>query len=301
MDLSVKIGKAKFSNPVTVASGTFEYIKDYCSISDLKKLGALTPKTVTLYAQQGNPSPRIVEIPSGMINAIGIENEGIDAFISGRLVEFKKLGVPLIISVSGKTETEFKMLAEKLNKPKGLSAIELNLSCPNLKKKSLVAQDPKATYSIVKAVKRISKLPVIAKLTPNVGDITVIAKAAQEAGADGISMINTFSGLVIDTKTRKSAIGNFTGGVSGPAIRPMAVNMVYNVAQKVSIPIIGMGGIMTADDALQFIIAGATMVAVGTANFIEPKAPLEVLRGIKEYMKKNKLNNLKQLRGSLVR
>ncbi|MBU4334232.1 MAG: dihydroorotate dehydrogenase [Candidatus Omnitrophica bacterium] len=301
MDLSVKIGKAKFSNPVTVASGTFEYIKDYCSISDLKKLGALTPKTVTLYAQQGNPSPRIVEIPSGMINAIGIENEGIDAFISGRLVEFKKLGVPLIISVSGKTETEFKMLAEKLNKPKGLSAIELNLSCPNLKKKSLVAQDPKATYSIVKAVKRISNLPVIAKLTPNVGDITVIAKAAQEAGADGISMINTFSGLVIDTKTRKSAIGNFTGGVSGPAIRPMAVNMVYNVAQKVSIPIIGMGGIMTADDALQFIIAGATMVAVGTANFIEPKAPLEVLRGIKEYMKKNKLNNLKQLRGSLVR
>ena len=301
MDLSVKIGKAKFSNPVTVASGTFDYIKDYCKVADLKKLGALTPKTVTLNAQQGNPAPRIVETPSGMINAIGLENDGINAFIENKLAEFKKLGVPLIISVSGKTETEFRMLAEKLNKPKGISAIELNLSCPNLKKKSLVAQDPKATYRIVKAVKKISRIPVVAKLTPNVGDITIIAQAAEDAGADGISMINTFSGLVVDTKARKSAIGNFTGGVSGPAVRPMAVNMVYNVAQKVSIPIIGMGGIMTADDALQFIIAGATMIAVGTANFIEPKAPLEVLKGIKEYMKKNKFNNLKQFRGSLMR
>lgn len=301
MDLSVTIGKAKFSNPVTVASGTFDYIKDYCKVSELKKLGAITPKTVTLNPQQGNPSPRIVETPSGMINAIGIENDGIDAFIEGRLVVLKTLGVPLIISVSGKTEEEFQIMAEKLNKPTGLSAIELNLSCPNLKKKSLVSQDPEATYNTVKAVKKISNLPVIAKLTPNVGDITVIAKAAEDAGADGLSMINTFTGLVINTTTRRSAIGNFVGGLSGPAIRPIAVNMVYNVAQIVKIPIIGMGGIMTADDALQFIIAGATMVAVGTANFIDPKAPLEVLSGIKEYMKKNKLKDLKQLRGSLVR
>lgn len=301
MDLSVQIGKSIFSNPVTVASGTFDYIKDYCKVSEIKKLGAITPKTVTLNSQQGNPAPRIVETPSGMVNAIGIENDGIDAFIKGKLVELKKLGVPLIISVSGKTDEEFVALAQKLNKSQGIAAIELNLSCPNLKKKSLVAQDPDATYNIVKAIKNISSIPVIAKLTPNVGDIAVIAKAAEDAGADGISMINTFSGLVIDTKTRRSAIGNFTGGVSGPAVRPMAVNMVYNVAQKVSIPIIGMGGIMTADDALQFIIAGATMVAVGTANFIDPKAPLEVLKGIKEYMRKNNFNNLKQLRGSLIR
>jgi len=301
MDLTVKIGKAKFKNPVTVASGTFGYIKQYTNISDIKKLGALTPKTVTLNAQEGNPSPRIVETPAGMINAIGIENDGIDFFIEDKLPELKKIGCPLIISVSGKTDREFKILVEKLNKAGGVSAIELNLSCPNLKKKSLVAQDITATKRVVRTAKKASKIPIIAKLTPNVGDIASIAKAAEDAGADGISMINTFSAMAIDTKTRKSMIGNFTGGLSGPAIKPIALKMVYDVAQKVKIPIIAMGGIMDADDALQFIIAGATMVAVGTASFVNPSASLDVICGIKDYMKKNKIKNLKQLRGSILK
>ena len=284
MKLEVRIGKAKFPNPVTVASGTFTYIEKYYSKKELKKLGAITPKTVTLNAQKGNPSPRIVETPSGMLNAIGIENAGADAFISDKLPNLREVGVPIISSVLGHSKKDFEELAEKFNKAKGVSAIELNLSCPNLRKKILVAQDPKEIKNIVSAVKKISKLPVIAKLSPNVADITVMAQAAEDAGADGISMINTLSGMVIDIKTRKPVLGNGVGGLSGPAIRPVALNMVYQTARKVKIPIIAMGGIMTAEDAIQFLIAGATMVSVGTANFINPSAPIEVLEGIKKYM-----------------
>ncbi len=299
MNIAVKIGKAKFENPVTVASGTFGHSEKYYNLKEVKKLGAITPKTVTLRAQVGNLPPRIAETPSGMLNAIGIENPGADAFIQTKLPALQKTGVPLIVSILGHSDAEFKTLTEKFNVARGISALELNLSCPNLGKKTLVAQDSKATYRIVKAIKKISKYPVIAKLSPNVTDITAIAKAAEDAGADGLSLINTFSGMAIDIQTRRSVLGNITGGVSGPAIRPMAVHMVYRTAQEAKIPIIAMGGIMTADDALQYIIAGATMVAVGTANFINPRAPLDVLEGITAYMKKNKIKDLKQLRGSL--
>jgi len=308
MNISVKIAKLTFQNPVTVASGTFGHSEKYYALEEVKRLGALTPKTVTLNAQEGNAPVRIAETPSGMLNAIGIENPGIDAFIDKKLPVLSGIGIPLIISILGHTDGEFEILTDKLNavgaSAKGkdggpIAAIELNLSCPNLQKKILVAQDTKATYRVVKAVKNRSKYPVIAKLSPNVTDISEIALAAEDAGADAVSLVNTFSGMAINVDKRTSVLGNVTGGLSGPAIRPMAVYMTYKTAQRIAIPIIAMGGIMTADDALQFIIAGATMVAVGTANFINPRASLEVLEGIQSYMDQHNIKNIKELRGSL--
>lgn len=299
MDISVNIGSLTLKNPVTVASGTFGHAEKYYDLEEVKRLGAIVPKTVTLFKREGNPPPRIVETPAGMLNAIGIENPGIDGFIEKKLPAFRKIGIPLIISILGHTDEEFIKITEKLNRAKGISALELNLSCPNLKHKVLVAQDPEATHRVVKKIKSIANVPVIAKLSPNVTDISAIALAAQDAGADGVSLVNTFTAMAINVKTRTSILGNYTGGLSGPAIRPIAVYMVHEVARKVKIPIIAMGGIMTAKDALEFIIAGATMVAVGTANFINPRAPLEVLDGINQYMKENKINNIKDLIGSL--
>ena len=300
MNLTVKIGNAEFKNPVTVASGTFGHAEKYYDLDEVKKLGAIVPKTVTLHACEGNPPQRIVETPSGMLNAIGIENPGADGFIRVKLPPLQEIGVPLIISILGHTDDEFVTLTEKFHRQKGVSALELNLSCPNLGKKTLVAQDPEATRRVVKLVKEISSVPVIAKLSPNVTDIASIAQAAQDAGADAVSLINTFSAMVIDVNKRRPVLGNFSGGLSGPAIRPVAVYMVYQTAQRVRIPIIAMGGIMTAQDALEFILAGATMVAVGTANFINPRAPVEVLEGIKDYMKKNKINSIKEIVGSVM-
>lgn len=299
MNLGVKIGNAEFKNPVTVASGTFGHAEKYYNLDEVKQLGAIVPKTVTLRAQEGNPPPRIVETPSGMLNAIGIENPGADGFIAKKLPPLQKIGLPLIISILGHTDEEFQVLAEKFHRQKNVAALELNLSCPNLGKKMLVAQDPDATARVVGLVKKIAAVPVIAKLSPNVTDIAVIAKAAEDAGADAVSLINTFPAMVIDVQKRRSVLGNFTGGLSGPAIRPMAVYMVYKVARTVKVPVVAMGGIMTAEDALQYLLAGATMVAVGTANFINPRAPVEVLEGIKAYMKKNKMTDIQEIIGSL--
>jgi dihydroorotate dehydrogenase (NAD+) catalytic subunit len=299
MNITVKIGSITFKNPVTVASGTFGHAERYYNLEEVKRLGAIVPKTVTFHPQVGNPPVRIFETPSGMINAIGIENPGIDGFITDKLPALKKIGVPLIISILGHNEEQFIGIMEKLNAQEGIAAIELNLSCPNLKHKILVAQDPAATTNLVRKIKSISKYPVIAKLSPNVTDIAEIAQAAQDGGADAVSLINTFTAMAIDIKTRKSRIGNFTGGLSGPAIRPIAVYMVQSVAQQVKIPVIGMGGIMTAADALEFLVAGATMVAVGTANFINPRAPLDVLDGIESFMKENKISDIREIIGSL--
>ncbi len=323
MNLSVKIANVTFQNPVTVASGTFGHAEKYYNLKEVRKLGAIVPKTVTFYPQVGNPPVRIWETPSGMINAIGIENPGIDGFIQAKLPNFKKIGVPLIISILGHNPQEFVGIVEKLNnvilseakdlkesldssayRPQndrmgGIAAIELNLSCPNLQHKTLVAQDTQATQEIVKQIKTISKFPVIAKLSPNVTDIGEIALAAEAGGADAISLINTFTAMSIDIKTRQSRIGNFTGGLSGPAIRPIALAMVHQVYKSVKIPVIGMGGIANADDALEFMIAGATMVAVGTMNFVNPRAPLDVLEGITSYMKENKIADIKEIIGSL--
>ncbi len=300
MNLEVKIGKSKFKNPVTVASGTFGHAEKYFDLEEVKELGAITPKTVTPQAQEGNSPVRIVETNSGMLNAIGIENPGADGFIETKLPSFQSIGVPLIISVIGYSTDQFEEIVTKFQGRKNVKALELNLSCPNLKKKSLIAQDAKATFETVKAAKKVSKLPILAKLSPDVTNITDIAKAAEDAGADGISMVNTFTAMVIDVEKRRSKIGNFTGGLSGPAIRPIAVRMVHQTYNRVKIPIIAMGGIAKPQDALEYIIAGATMVAVGTYNFVNPRAPLDVLNGIKDYMKRHKMDNLKQLRGSLT-
>ncbi len=301
MNISIKIGNAQFKNPVTVASGTFGHAERYFNLEEVKHLGAIIPKTVTFAAQVGNKPVRIVETPSGMINAIGIENPGIDGFIKDKLPSFKKIGVPLIVSVLGHSPEQFMGIIEKINSQEGITAVELNLSCPNLNHKTLVAQDPQATESLLKAIKGVSKFPVIAKLSPNVTDISDIALAAEQGGADAVSLVNTFTAMAIDIKTRRSKIGNFTGGLSGPAIRPIAVAMVHKVYNRVKIPIIGMGGIASAQDALEFIIAGASMVAVGTMNFVNPRAPMEVLEGIEAYMKEHNINDIKDLIGSVQR
>jgi dihydroorotate dehydrogenase (NAD+) catalytic subunit len=284
---------------VTVASGTFGHAQRYYSLEEVKKLAAIVPKTVTFYPQKGNPPVRIFETPSGMINAIGIENPGIDVFIAQQLPALKNIGVPLIISILGHNEEQFIGIIEKLNAQEGITAVELNLSCPNLKHKILVGQDPVATKRLVGKIKPLSKFPIIAKLSPNVTDIAEIAQAAEAGGADAVSLVNTFTAMAVDIKKRQSRIGNFTGGLSGPAIRPIAVYMVNKVASQVKIPIIGMGGIMTASDALEFIIAGATMVAVGAANFINPRAPIDVLEGIESFMKENKISDIREIIGSL--
>src|SRR5580698_3507741 len=299
MNLSIKIADVTFKNPITVASGTFGHAERYYNLEEVKRLGAIVPKTVTFQAQVGNAPVRIFETPSGMINAIGIENPGIDGFIAQKLPALKKIGVPLIISILGHNEEQFVGIIEKLNAQEGIAAVELNLSCPNLKHKVLVAQDPDATTRLVGKMKSLSKFPIIAKLSPNVTDIAEIAIAAQDGGADAVSLVNTFTAMAIDIKTRKSRIGNFTGGLSGPAIRPIALYMVQKVASQVKIPVIGMGGIMTASDALEFLIAGATMVAVGTGNFVNPRAPVDVLEGIESFMKENKISDIREIIGSL--
>lgn len=301
MNIAVRIGSSVFPNPVTVASGTFGHTEEFYGQEEVRRLGAICPKTVTLHAQQGNPPRRICETPAGMINAIGIENPGIDRFIDEKLPKLKAIGVPLIVSISAHSEDDFVLMVEKLNQAGGLSAVELNLSCPNLQKKVLVAQSAEATAAVVRRTKAVSRYPLIAKLSPNVTDITGIALAAEEAGADAVSMVNTFMAMAIDIKKRRSRIGNFTGGLSGPAIRPIAVRMVCETAAKVRIPVIGMGGITNADDALEFLIAGASMVAVGTYNFVDPRAPLSVLEGIKAYMKANKMTDIRELIGSIER
>ena len=299
MKIEVQIGRSVFPNPVTVASGTFGHSEELYQSKEVKCLGALVPKTVTLHAQQGNPPRRICETPAGMINAIGIENPGIDVFVAQKLPALKATGVPLIISISAHSPDDFVFMAEKLNAAGGLAGVELNLSCPNLQKKVLVAQSEEATLEVVRRVRAVIKYPLVAKLSPNVTDITRIAQAAEEGGADAVSMVNTFAAMAIDIRKRRSRIGNFTGGLSGPAIRPIAVRMVCETFTKVKIPIIGMGGITSADDALEFLIAGASMVAVGTYNFVEPQTPLRVLSGIKAYMKENKMTDIRELIGSV--
>ena len=299
MKIEVQIGRSVFPNPVTVASGTFGHSEELYQSKEVRCLGALVPKTVTLHAQQGNPPRRICETPAGMINAIGIENPGIDVFVAQKLPALKATGVPLIISISAHSPDDFVFMVEKLNAAGGLAGVELNLSCPNLQKKVLVAQSEEATLEVVRRVRAVIKYPLVAKLSPNVTDITRIAQAAEEGGADAVSMVNTFAAMAIDIRKRRSRIGNFTGGLSGPAIRPIAVRMVCETFTKVKIPIIGMGGITSADDALEFLIAGASMVAVGTYNFVEPQTPLRVLSGIKAYMKENKMTDIRELIGSV--
>jgi dihydroorotate dehydrogenase (NAD+) catalytic subunit len=299
-DLSVDIGGLVLKNPVMTASGTFGYAQEFESLLDLEALGAIVVKGLSLTPTKGNPPPRIVETPSGMLNAIGLENVGIEAFIEQKLPFLRTLSTPVIVNIYGKTVTEYATLAKRVDSIDGIAAIEVNISCPNVKQGGLAfGADPNSAARVVNAVRHMTKKPLIVKLSPNVSDIVKIAVNVERAGADCVSLINTITGMAVDIKTGKPHLANITGGLSGPAIKPVALRMVWQVAQAVAIPVIGIGGIMTAEDALEFIIAGATAIQVGTANFINPKATMDILEGIKAYMLQNRIDTLNLLVNSL--
>ncbi len=299
-NLAIELAGISLKNPVIVASGTFGYGEEYAELVDLNSLGAIVAKTITLKSRPGNEPPRIVETASGVLNSIGLQNVGVDAFINEKLPFLRKYEVPIIASIAGETTEEYVRLAKALREAE-ISGLELNLSCPNVKYKRrlMFAQDSGATHRAVSSVRKATGLPLLVKLSPNVTDIASIARVCEEAGADGVSLTNTFTGMAIDVENRKPILRRITGGLSGPAIKPIALRMVYEVHKAVEIPIIGMGGIMTAGDALEFIIAGAKAVAIGTGNFVDPLTPIKVIDGIKEYLKKNKIKDIKSIVGSL--
>ncbi len=301
IDTSVNIGKLKLSNPVMVASGTFGYAEEFKDFFDVKKLGAIVTKTITIKPRIGNPSPRTCETPAGMLNSIGLENPGADSFLKHKLPHLVKLGCPIIVSIASEGDPkEFVTLARILDKITEIAAVELNISCPNIKSPQLISQDAKATHDLITAVRKVTHKVLITKLSPNVTDITEIAKASESAGSDAVSLINTLTGMSIDVTKREPRIACVTAGLSGPAIRPVAVRMVWQVYQKIKIPIIGMGGIMDVSSALEFFIAGATAVAIGTANFINPKVSIDIIYGLKEYLLQNKISSIKDTIGSLA-
>ena len=299
--LSVNIGRLKLKNPVMVASGTFGYAQEFTDFFNPKELGAIVTKTITLKPRQGNPAPRTCETPAGLLNSIGLENPGLEVFIREKLPLLKKMGAPIIISIASEDDPEeFIKLAGRLDKIKEIAAIELNISCPNIRGRAhLISQDPEATYLAVNKVRRVTQKVIITKLSPNVMDIAEIAQAAEKAGTDAVALINTITGMSIDVKTRKPRIASVTGGLSGPAVRPIAVRMTRDVYKKIKIPIIGMGGIIDASSALEFIIAGAAAVSVGTANFVNPRASVDIIKGIKDYLLKNKIKDINSLIGTL--
>ena len=287
-------------NPVMTASGTFGYGNEYADFIDLNLLGATVVKGITNVPWPGNPMQRIAETPSGMLNAIGLQNVGVDNFIEKKLPYLRNFEIPVIVNICGERLEEYEEVTEKLDATDGVAAIELNISCPNLHCGGMsFGVDPKLTHQLVNAVREKTALPLLVKLSPNVTDITVIASAAADAGADGLSVINTLLGMAIDIKTRRPMLENVTGGLSGPAIKPIALRMVWQIYNTVKIPIIGMGGIMTRDDAIEFFIAGASAVAVGTANFVNPRAPLDIIDGIREYLEQNGITSIGALVGSL--
>ena len=297
MDTRVSIAGVEFKNPVMTASGTFGSGMEYTEFVDLNRLGAVVTKGVASVPWEGNPTPRVTETPSGMLNAIGLQNPGVDVFIERDLEFLKSFDVPVIVNVCGKTVEEYLTVVERLADTDA-AMLEINVSCPNVKEGAIAfGQKADALYNITKEIKNIAKQPVIMKLSPNVTDITEMAKAAEAAGADAISLINTITGMKIDINRRKFVLANKTGGLSGPAIRPVAVRMVWQCAHAVSIPIIGMGGIATAEDALEFIMAGATAVSVGAVNFVNPYATVEIVEGIEEYLTRNKTETVKELIG----
>ena len=297
MNTKVNLAGVELKNPVMTASGTFGSGAEYSEFVDLNRLGAVVTKGVANLPWPGNPTPRIAEVYGGMLNAIGLQNPGIDVFAKRDIPFLKQYDTKIIVNVCGKTTEDYIEVVERLaDEPVDL--LEINISCPNVKEGGIAfGQDPKAVEAITREVKKHAKQPVIMKLSPNVTDITVMAKAAEAGGADVLSLINTLTGMKIDITRRAFAIANKTGGMSGPAVKPVAVRMVYQVANAVSLPIIGMGGIATAEDALEFIMAGATAVSVGTANFYNPYATVEIAEGIENFMKKQKVEDIRELIG----
>jgi len=300
MKLSVDIGNLKLKNPVMTASGTFGYGEEYSEFLDISNLGAVVVKGLSLHPKEGNPPPRIVETPAGMLNAIGLQNIGIEAFISEKLPFLKKFDTTVIVNFFGDTIEEYVEAAERLGSVEGIHALEMNISCPNRQAGwSLFGTDPVMTRDVVSAVRKATDVTLIVKLSPNVTDIAYMAKTAEDAGADALSLINTLTGMAVDLETKRPRLANVTGGLSGPAIKPVALRMVWECYRKVSIPIIGMGGIVTAEDALEFILCGASAVAVGTGNFINPRSTMDILEGIRSYLSSNNEKSVEGLTGSL--
>ncbi len=298
--LSVDIAGLKMKNPVMTASGTFGYGEEYADYVDLNRLGGIVVKGLSLKPRLGNPPPRIMETAGGMLNAVGLQNIGVEAFIAEKLPFLRRYDVAVIANIYGESYAEYAGVAKQLASAPGVHALEVNVSCPNVKQGGLsFGADPKAAAEVTRRVKAETDLPVIVKLTPNVTDITVIARAVEQAGADAVSLINTLTGLAIDLRTRKPHLKNVTGGLSGPAVKPVALRMVWQVAQSVSIPVVGMGGILSARDALEFMVAGANAVEVGTANFINPLATMEIVVGMQQYLKQNRLKNIAEIVGTL--
>ncbi len=299
-DLSVDMGRLKLANPVMTASGTFGYAKEFQPFIELDRLGAIIVKGLSLKPSHGNPPQRIVETPCGMLNAIGLQNVGFEAFVDEKLPFIQTLKTPVLVNVYGQTIEEYAELANRLNILDDIAGIELNISCPNVKAGGVAfGVDPKSAYAVVKSVRHVTDKPLMVKLSPNVTDITEIAYAVEDAGADAISLINTLTGMAIDIDTRRPRLANITGGLSGPAIKPIAVRMVWQVAQAVKVPIIGIGGIITASDAIEFLIAGATAVQIGTANFLNPGVSMEIIDGIEKYLIEKNIERVMSLVGSL--
>ena len=302
VSLEVNVAGIRMKTPVMVASGTFGYGSEYVDFVDLNQLGAIVVKGITSEPWPGNPMQRIIETPSGMLNAIGLQNVGVDHFISEKLPYLRDFDVPVVVNVCGETQEEYHEVTEKLDTAAGVAAIELNISCPNLDCGGMsFGGDSRLAGELVNNVRTRTGLPLLVKLSPNVTDIAEIARAIEDAGADGLSVINTLLGMAIDAETRRPQLANLTGGLSGPAIKPVALRMVWQVYNAVKIPIVGMGGIMTGEDAVEFFIAGASAVAVGTANFVNPRASLDVTDGIREYLETQGFDSVKELVGSLVR
>lgn len=301
--LEVEVGKIRMKNPVMTSSGTFGYGEEFSPFIDLNRLGAMVLKGITLKPKMGNPPPRIIETPSGILNSIGLQNVGPEILIEEKLPYLKNFNTPVIINISGDILEEYVELARRLDEvsqDKKIAGLEINISCPNVKQGGMAwGTDPQSTYQVVNEVRKVTSLPLITKLSPNVTDIRVIAQAAEEAGADAISLINTLVGMAIDINSRQPQLANIKGGLSGPAIKPIALWLVWQVFQEVNIPIIGMGGIMDAQDALEFMIAGARAVSIGTANLVNPKVTIDVIEGIEEYLIENEIEDVNELVGSL--
>jgi dihydroorotate dehydrogenase (NAD+) catalytic subunit len=300
MDLSVHIGSLTLKNPIIAASGCFGYGVEYADVVDLESLGGIAVKGLFLAEREGHPAPRIVETPAGMLNAIGLQGIGVRRFIDEKLPELRARKALVIVNICGTTLDEYVELARILSDAEGVAALELNISCPNIKEGGITfGCSLRGTFDVVSAVRKVTRLPILPKLTPNVTDVASFARAAEEAGADAVSLVNTFLAMVIDVETRRPKISNVVGGLSGPAIRPIAVRMVYECRQTVKIPIVGMGGIADARDALEFMIAGAAAVQVGTANFVDPFIWPKLLDGIRDYMRRHEIARIADLVGTI--
>nr|WP_207724781.1 dihydroorotate dehydrogenase [Thermanaerosceptrum fracticalcis] len=300
INLAVEVAGIKVKNPVMTASGTFGFGREYSKFYNLSLLGAIMVKGTTLEPRLGNPPPRLAETPAGLLNCIGLQNPGVDAVIKEEIPWLSQYDVPIIVNISGHSLEEYGEIALRLDGVAGVAGLEINISCPNVKHGGLAfGTEPQMAADVIRTVKDKSKLPIIAKLSPNVTDITEIAKAVEAAGADAISLINTLLGMAIDIKTRRPVLSNIVGGLSGPAVKPVAVRMVWQVARAVKIPIIGMGGIVSAEDAIEFLLAGASAVAVGAGNFYDPLAPLKVIEGIKAWLEQEKIADIRELIGAV--